>query len=155
IVNPLLAPVSNEAAFPTITGGQPLPAVGNNPPGNPSEFGTDWRAVSTLALTSTGNGGYGNGRIRLNQPLPPYPHMGSGVIPPYGAPLVTYGTAYDMTNNQITTQYTNAVTARQTLANQIYRTLLALTGVAPAASPTPSSTDLIPRRWLAQLAVNI
>jgi hypothetical protein len=169
-VNALAPPASNFVPFPTVTSGTPLPNVGNNPPTNPSEFGTDWRAVSAFVnalLTAngrtggTGNGGFGTGRIRLNQPLPPYPHMGSGLMPPYAAALVTYGTAYNMTPstamnpNPVYNQYQAAITARQNLTNQIYRTLLALTGVAPAASPTPSNTDLIPRRWLAQLAVNI
>ncbi len=97
------------------------------------------------------------GRIKLNRPLAPYPHMGSGLIPPYGPALTTYGTSYGTsTVTAVYNQYQAAILARQTLANDIYRRLLALTGVTPSATPaTPTSTDLAPRRWLAQLAVNI
>jgi hypothetical protein len=143
--NPLAAPVSASVPFPTMP---PSGAVTNNPgatPPNPSEFGADWKAVSAAL-----------GRIKLNRPLPPYPHMGSGLMPPYQAALVTWGTAYDLTKGPIAAQYNAALGARQTLANDIYRRLLALTGVTPVANPaTPTSTELIPRRWLAQLAANI
>jgi hypothetical protein len=53
-------------------------------------------------------------------------------------------------------QFLNAQQARQTLADQIYRRLLSVTGVAlPADRAAPSDAELAPRRWLAQLAVNI
>jgi hypothetical protein len=128
-----------------------------------SEFGTDWRALSAAPITYTTNNPFTytspGGRIQLNRPLPPYPHMGSGLIPPYGGALVTWtapGTSYNLGNPAITNQYTAAVNARQALANDIYRRLLALSGIAPPAnSAAPAPTDLAPRRWLAQLAVNI
>jgi hypothetical protein len=59
-------------------------------------------------------------------------------------------------NGPIYTQFLAAQTARQQLADDIYRRLLKVTRVAPAANPaTPSTADLKPRRWLAQLAANI
>jgi hypothetical protein len=65
-------------------------------------------------------------------------------------------TPFDMTNAQVAGQFNAAQADRQSLADDIYRRLLAVTGVpavATAASPTPA--ELAPRRWLAQLAVNI
>jgi hypothetical protein len=53
-------------------------------------------------------------------------------------------------------QFLQAQQDRQNFANDIYRTLLAVTGVPPAATPgAPNPQELAPRRWLAQLAVNI
>jgi hypothetical protein len=148
------APVGNVAPFPNpITPGTPLPNVANSAvatsPIN-SEFGLDFRWLNTALGSSVLS------RIKLNRPLPPYPHTGSGLLPPYNPGAGTYGTFYDLTNTNISTQFTAALTARQTLANDIYRRLLAITGVAAPANPaTPTKTDLAPRRWLAQLAVNI
>jgi hypothetical protein len=115
-------------------------------------------------VTST-NGGYTTpgARIRLNRPLPPYPHQGLGVTPPYtqqptNNTQAPYGVAYNLTTANVANQYLAALTARQALANDIYRRLLAIAGIAPvlpANQPAPLSTDLAPRRWLAQLAVNI
>jgi hypothetical protein len=154
----LTAPVSNAVPFPPIPAvpGGALPAITNNPgatPPNFSEFGGDWRALSAAM-----------GRIRLNQPLPPYPHLAAAqnLLPRYNyTPLVAWGTAYDLTNANINSQFQAALNARQALANQIYRTLVSLTGVQVPAPPTmmpppPAfSQALIPCRWLAQLAVNI
>ncbi|HEY7309081.1 MAG TPA: hypothetical protein VH643_06890, partial [Gemmataceae bacterium] len=174
--NPLLAPLAaTPAVFPVLP---PTYAVTNNPnfpnaapnPPPPSEFGPDWRAVSpnpaTYATTNLfpGNNPFlymsPGGRIRLNRPLPPYPHMGAGATPPYTNQPPNnpspYGVGYNLTQAPIAAQFTAAQNARQSLANDIYRRLLALTGVAPVAAPaTPLFTDLAPRRWLAQLAVNI
>jgi hypothetical protein len=109
-------------------------------------------------------------RIRLNRPLPPYPHMGSNLTPPYNyaTPPSSYGTAYNLSNATIAYQYQAAVNARQALANDIYRRLLAISGLQPippsppgmtppplGTSSNPNNLQLAPRRWLAQLAVNI
>ncbi len=92
----------------------------------------------------------------MNRTLPPYPHMGSGFVPPYGAPLVPFGTSYNLGNANILNQYNAALGARQSLASDIYNRLVALTGVAPlAVPPVPTDPALPPNRWLAQLAVNI
>jgi hypothetical protein len=49
-----------------------------------------------------------------------------------------------------------AQTARQQLADDVYRRLLVVTSMATPAKPAqPSDAELAPRRWLAQLAVNI
>ncbi len=75
------------------------------------------------------------------------------MAPPPPSP---YGVAYNLTTAAINNQFLAAVNARQALANDIYRRLLAITGVAPSGTPaTPTAADLVPRRWLAQLAVNI
>jgi hypothetical protein len=168
-INPLFAPLGTAAPFPTLP---PSYAVTTNPnfpnaapvPPPPSEFGTDWRAVSAIPANYATNNPFAytspGGRIRLNRPLPPYPHMGAGAIAPYANQVPNnpspYGVAYNLTQAPIQNQYAAALNARQSLANDIYRRLLALAGVAPVTNPaTPASSDLAPRRWLAQLAVNI
>ncbi|HWG42212.1 MAG TPA: hypothetical protein VN688_05450 [Gemmataceae bacterium] len=167
--NPLLAPFATTSPlFPTLP---PTAAVTSST--GPSEFGPDWRAVNANTATYAASNPFAymspGGRIRLNRPLPPYPHMGAGATPPYQnqpsnqpmAPptLSPYGVAYNLTpGNPIFNQFTAAINARQALANDIYRRLLTLAGIAPVAPAnlaTPLSTDLSPRRWLAQLAVNI
>ena len=181
--NPLLPPTGQAVSFPALP---PSPTISNNPGVNPitSEFGPDWHALSanTLTyLTTTNPMGYTSpgARIRLNRPLPPYPHLGSGTTPPYqnlppNTPNPTfptsYGQAYDLTNAMIASQYQAALNARQALANDIYRRLLAVTAAySPFNNPTnpaqvsnPPTTqqqqdlaNLATRRWLAQLAVNI
>jgi hypothetical protein len=116
-----------------------------NPP-----LGSDYTAVwqsLTAAL----------GRVDLNRPLPPYPHMSSGTT----TALVAANARYDNAPNSgmpanVQTQLLAANGARQQLAIDIYLRLLAVTGVAPPSNlATPTAADLAPRRWLAQLAANI
>jgi hypothetical protein len=84
-------------------------------------------------------------------------------MPPYGPALSRYGVAYDTSKTEVKNQLQAAVTARQTLANDIYRRLLAITGTQPprpppappAPPPATFAPALAPCRWLAQLAVNI
>ncbi len=179
--NALLAPYAAQPAqglslgFPPLT--PPTSASGNVPGTNPifSEFGNlpvslapDWRAISANSFqyfltTNTNPAGYvtPGARIRLNRPLPPYPHMGALVTPPYnsqtaGAPPSPYGQGYNFGNAGILNQYNAAVWARQALANDIYRRLVATAGLPLVANPAaPTPLELAPRRWLAQLAVNI
>ena len=174
----LLAP---SAQTPGPLGFPPLPPTflsGNVPGTNPmfSEFGNnppvglllqpDWRALSANSFTyfpTTNPAGYvtPGARIRLNRPLPPYPHMGALVTPPYnsqppGATASPYGAAYNLGTPGIANQFTAAQNARQAMANDIYRRLVAVAGLHQTinkAAPTPQ--ELAPRRWLAQLAVNI
>jgi hypothetical protein len=165
-----LAPFGAAVPFPSLPPNAAIgSAAGTNPP--TSEFSTnagntDWRALSANTqsyLPTTNPSGYTTpgARIRLNRPLPPYPHMGSGVTPPYTSQppnntLSPYGVAYNLGNPQIASQYQAALSARQALANDIYRRLLAIAGLpVPANRAAPTYTDLAPRRWLAQLAVNI
>ncbi len=176
----IYAPFGSAVVFPTQAGKlPPSPLITNVSGTNPvsSEFGLDWRSLSadTLSYLAT-QYVYGppvnavppqaytspGARIRLNRPLPPYPHMGAGLVPPYTmqpptTTLSPYGVAYDFTNGLISNQYLAAQNARQALANDIYRRLLAIVGLPPVATPaSPNSmTELAPRRWLAQLAVNI
>jgi hypothetical protein len=147
-------PQGPPASFPNL-------AAGGTPPYDPrtpiGEFGgVDGRAI-TAAL----------GRIDLGRPLPPYPHMGSGTAPPFGPPHTTRNgrTALDVPFNvdapdgPIWRQLVAAQEARQRLAEEIYRRLLAVTGVAPILPDqipqAPPPALLRVRRWLAQLAVNI
>lgn len=116
----------------------------------------------TLTSVTANPTGYATpgARIRLNRPLPPYPHQGLGVTPPYTSQppnnTSSYGVAYNLATAAIANQYQAALTARQALANDIYRRLLVIAGLAaPANSAAPTATELAPRRWLAQLSVNI
>jgi hypothetical protein len=97
----------------------------------------DWRAAVTAALR----------RINLNRPLTPYPTYPNG----NDQTQVTYGMRFDTLTGAQRNQFLQAQQDRQVFANDIYRTLLAVTGVKGA---TPD-VDLQARRWLAQLAVNI
>lgn len=113
------------------------------------EFGgADWRSL----LSSMG-------RVNLNRPLPPYPHLGSGTTPPFGPPLTRNASGqvvfdlsfhFDEPAGPIFTQFLLAQTARQKLAEELYQRLLLVTGVSPRVEET-----LRVRRWLAQLAANI
>jgi hypothetical protein len=132
---PALPPSSsNKSTFPTFNNlSQALPSG--------SDFTSDWRAASAAL-----------GRIDLNRPLPPYPHMGTSTIP---AMTTTPNDRFD-TNGNMRPQFLTATYARQQMALDIYKCLLAVTGVALPANPqTPTPAELAPRRWLAQLAVNI
>jgi hypothetical protein len=152
IYNPTTAPYAILPATPS------LPPVGTPSPFPPfvsrtqalpsnTDFTANWRALAAAL-----------GRIDLNQPLPPFPHMSSGSTTMM---TTTANDRYDSGPNcamqpKIQAQFISAMTARQAFANRIYRALLMLTGVAPSATPAaPTAADLAPRRWLAQLAVNI
>jgi hypothetical protein len=126
----------------------PLPQPGVAPDG---DFGPlDWRGV-TAAL----------GRVDLGRPLPPYPHQGSGRAPPFGPPLVAGNVSFDVDApaGPVWQQFVLAQAARQQLANDIYRRLLAVAGVPPILPDqdpqAPPAVLLHSRRWLAQLAANI
>ncbi|HEV3445801.1 MAG TPA: hypothetical protein VG099_14255 [Gemmataceae bacterium] len=130
------APSGPAVAFPPLALRSAAPPV-------QSDFTPDWRAVRA-----------GLERININRPLPPFPHQGSGSSPPFGAPLCGPGERFDSV--QAASQFHDALFERQRLADNIYRSLLLVTGVPPAANPTaPSDQELMPRRWLAQLAANM
>ncbi|HXG09624.1 MAG TPA: hypothetical protein VNK04_07530 [Gemmataceae bacterium] len=138
------APRGPSQNFPSLTMRSTAPAANAN-----TDFNSvDWRPVANLL-----------GRINLSRFLPPYPHQGSGKTQAEysAAPLVTFGnnTRFD-DGGAIQEQFLAAQTARQELANDIYRRLLAVTGVkTPTNKAAPTDEELMPRRWLAQLAVNI
>ncbi|MBI1913629.1 MAG: hypothetical protein HYS12_02570 [Planctomycetes bacterium] len=133
------------------TPGQP-----NYLPGGAPNPAVDWRSF-TAALE----------KVDLGQLLPRYPHQGG----PAGTPMLKgYNGRYDNSNayaidpstglpytaTQVQQQYESAQQARQSLAAEIYRRLLIVTGVdgpQNAAAPTPD--ELARLRWLGQLAVNI
>src|SRR5262249_18047139 len=114
--------------------------------------GIDWRSFDAAL-----------GKVDLNRYLSPYPHQGQdqhspGTFQPL--PLCNPNHRFDNPSfsPQVAQQWQWAVADRQNLASDIYRRLLAVTGV-PATNPpnsaTPTPAELAPRRWLAQLAVNI
>jgi hypothetical protein len=124
------------------------------------------------------------GKLDLNRFLPPYPHQGSGNNPAPYAPVTNPGGyisapmfkdttsptgpgtrmgPYDRFDDVTMVNYPNingqfniATQARQQLADDIYRRLLSVVGVPAVGTPAaPTAAELAPRRWLAQLAVNI
>ncbi len=124
-----------------------------NPPVNNELAKFDWRAVDAVL-----------GSVDLNRFLTPYPHMGYNTDQVTFSPesyvsgkYPTFQARFDEDNGgPIWKQYKAAELARQQLANDIYRRLLKVTGVARPKTPGfPSDPDLMPRRWLAQLAANI
>jgi hypothetical protein len=109
-----------------------------------SDFAPDWRAV-TAAL----------GRLDLNRHLSPFPHQGSGNGVPFGPPLVGPADRFDASLDA-TSQFLEALAERQQFTNDLYHRLLTVTGVPTPAQPAaPTDAELMPRRWLAQLAANI
>jgi hypothetical protein len=138
---PSLPPVGTPISFPSFTQRTAVPPPPNPPAG--SDFTANWRAVSAAL-----------GRIDLNRPLPPFPHMASGATPALVGPNARYDTNPALLAPNGPFQI--AMQARQQFAYDIYSRLLLVTGVAPPANPaTPTAAELAPRRWLAQLAVNI
>jgi hypothetical protein len=98
------------------------------------------------------------GHVDLNRFLPPYPHQGQGLDPASWSrtPLVGPAGRFDAGPPAATEQFLAAQTARQQLADDIYRRLLVVTSVpAPADPARPSDAELASRCWLAQLAINI
>jgi hypothetical protein len=153
--NPLQFPSGTNQIFP-----KPGQAVSAFDPQGTSDFGADWRynnnaiPIGAQALT----------RINLRRPLKPYP-----IYPNNGQGDQTqssYQTRFDQgtvaggtfTLNSIAIQFQQAQADRQKLADDIYRRLLLVTAIPPvpaARQAQPLDSDLAPRRWLAQLAVNI
>jgi hypothetical protein len=142
-INPLkpsLPPLGVASPFPAfISRSQPLPQG--------TDFTVNWRALAAAL-----------GRIDLNRPLPPFPHMTSGSTKAIVAPNQRFDT-----NPQALVANTTAMQARQAFANDIYRALLVLTGADapmnnkgnPLAGNPQDLLNLAARRSLAQLAVNI
>jgi hypothetical protein len=120
------APQGPPIPFPSLAPGTVLPA---------GEFGPDGRALTPVS------------RIDLSRKLTSYP-LAVNQTP------VTYNQRFDV--DPLAARFLQAQQERQNLAQEIYRRLLLVTGVAPAANPAaPTDADLMPRRWLAQLAANI
>ncbi|HEY7329540.1 MAG TPA: hypothetical protein VH592_18015 [Gemmataceae bacterium] len=117
------------------------------PGATPTDPRVDWRSWAGAL-----------GRVDLHRFLPPYPHQGQGLDRASWSPipLMAVGGRFDTGPVAVATQFGAAQTARQQLANDIYRRLLVVTSVSAPTNPVrPSNADLAPRRWLAQLAVNI
>ena len=158
---PSLPPLGGTVPFPSITQ-RTNAAV---PSG--SDFTANWRGLDAATVL-----GSALDRIDLNRPLPPFPHMTSGTTTMMtNTPNDRFDVASTkFTQAQIQTQLLAAMTARQTLANDIYRRLLVVTGSniafnnptnpglvnnPPTAQQQLDLANLATRRWLAQLAANI
>lgn len=119
-----------------------------------SEFGADWRAKAIYTYPSNDASNIllrtALRRINLNRPLTPYPLLKTVS----GSPAPNW---YNQATAADQAQFKQALADRQQFADDIYRRLLVVAGVAPVTPDpkTPKESDLAPRRWLAQLAVNI
>jgi hypothetical protein len=95
------------------------------------------------------------GRLDLSRQLQPYPHQLDPTKIRFDDDTVL---AADPQMRTVRNVYLAAQLDRQVMAQDIYRLLRKLCGVAsvaPANQAAPTEVDLMPRRWLAQLAVNI
>jgi hypothetical protein len=128
------------------------------PPAN-GDFQGAWRSAAAAL-----------GKVNLNRYLRPYPHQGQGLDPlgtDYSAtPLIATNDSsqhrFDVGGPAVAAQFAAAQRDRQQLARDIYDRLVAVTGASvPAFSSvgtirqSPSNAQLVPLRWLAQIAVNI
>ncbi len=176
-------PIGSPIAFPALAlrgGGANVPifsefAIPNQPQTTP---GVDWRGNNPLVGALNPKALFQ--RLDMNRFLPPYPHMGRGTNPnplsganpsgyssspligppgPNPPPMYPPGTPFTIdqgTNGPVWQQFQAAHNARQQFADDIYRLLLQIADVPPPAAPAaPTPTELAPRRWLAQLAVNM
>jgi hypothetical protein len=149
--NPGAAPRGPTVPFPALdlrtTAIVPEHSEFRTPGADPTNPAVDWRsAVAVL------------GRVNLNRFLPPYPHQGRGTTPASYSrqPLVDPGGRFDAGDVAVREQFLAAQVARQRLADDVYRRLLAVTGPATPVDPVrPTDAELAPRRWLAQLAANV
>jgi hypothetical protein len=122
-------------------------------PGSPkpqTEFSVDWKSADAVL-----------GKVDLSRFLAPYPHLGQGTTAAgyNSTPMISSYARFDAAvanSAAIQAQFTAAQQDRQKLADDIYRRLLRVTSVPTPVDPTaPTSAELAPRRWLAQLAANI
>jgi hypothetical protein len=152
---PFVSPDAATAAQPAAI---PFPAttatvLPPNPPGGNGEFGRDWRAAVGGVLKDIffDEKGVQRGRADLNRSLPNYPSSSPTIRFDDSTKKNAAGTPYS-------DLFAAAQAARQKMADDIYRRLLAVTGVpviGAANRANPTDAQLRPRRWLAQLAVNI
>jgi hypothetical protein len=142
----------------------PFPTALPTSPGG--DFGNDWRGLVT-SKSAQQAAAIALSRISLNRPLPQYPlyDTTAGSATQGSQTTSTYATRFDK-NATTATLFQQAQLARQVLANDIYRTLVAVTGAPmPTANPTnplgvpaPDPGDvkaMTTLRYLAQIAVNI
>jgi hypothetical protein len=117
----------------------------------------DWRALTAASVSASDVA-----RLDLNRALSRYPsYTGAtsydGRFDPINpTPYVPPAPSPDAPYLTIRNQFNNGRTTRHTFADAIYRRLLQITGLPPVRIPLrPTDEELAPRRWLAQLAVNI
>jgi hypothetical protein len=102
------------------------------------------------------------GRLDLSRPLQPFPNQINPAITRFDDITTQINTVGGSANDMRTIYmvYQDAMTDRQLMARDIYRLLRKLTGITAVqvfdpVTQAPSEADLMPRRLLAQLAVNI
>jgi hypothetical protein len=127
----------------------PIPSNSEfNLPGSPAGSpASNWRAAIQSIRQIIG-------RTDLSQTLPLYPNQINPAITRFDSANPVSATD----TRPINAVYALAHQARVNLATDIYRTLRKLVGVQAipvADQPSPTEAELMPRRWLAQLAVNI
>jgi len=121
----------------------------------PTAAGPRPSAIHEFADKNWHYAGFASTKLDLGRFLPPYPHMGTGTT------AATYNDGGAMAarfddGGADETQFTTAQRARQALTLDLYNRLIQVTGVPPCAdAANPTDAELAPRRWLAQLAVNM
>jgi hypothetical protein len=95
-------------------------------------------------------------KVDLDQPLRQYPHTDRNIV---GNLPNGYNGRFDWDPANlpgIAQTYLDAQSDRQNMAGDIFKRLLIATGTPSPADPTqPTDAELIPIRWMAQLAANI
>lgn len=94
--------------------------------------------------------------VNLDGALTPYPHQLPGSAFPSGNPLPGgYHGRFDQDADSMQ-KFVTAQGDRQKMAEDLFTRALVVTGVpGPADLTAPTDTELVPLRWLAQLAANI
>lgn len=180
--NPQLFPVGTPIPFPQLgwrtAPGTPAAFYRGPNPNAPAEFGSaDWRSTLGAQGVPLLNSRADLNRINTLSQFPLYvapdPKNPSEriqtdvpiVIPPSTTVPPTHHRRFDEPGGKFgatffehasSSAFRTALAARQSLANALYRRLLRLAAVPGPANPwNPTDTELVARRWLAQLAVNI
>jgi hypothetical protein len=140
------APWGNPSQFPDPATNRNNPLPPNTElsvPGGNANPPTNWRAAIQQIKPFLG-------RLDLSRPLQQFPNQINAGYTRFDDNTTKIG---NLTVYQV---YQLAMNDRQNMARDIYALLRRLCGVQQILDPTnPQESDLMPRRWLAQLAVNI
>lgn len=169
--NPLLPPVGQAVNFPAnnlndrFTRAVPQHSDFRTPGGAVADPQADWRGFrGLLNVANVPNASLSDPRVQqvyaalqrrmdLNRKLTSYPHQDyEGKNLDSAAQVALFHSSYAANN----ARYLQAKAERELFAEEIYRNLLLITGTRPPTANVPQTdAELYPRRWLAQLAVNI